>query len=148
MIHLSDTDSADNLVFAGIDWGGTHQQVCLVDRDGNIQTRKRLCHDVAGFAELDELLGIPGIRVAIERGEGLLVEHLQLRGIPVYCVSPKISARARERYRLSATKSERQRLGRFTPSTTGRSVCMRRPCQVIGGSLRISMSSSFTRAAG
>lgn len=95
-----------NPVFAGIDWGGKHHQVCLVDRDGNIVTRRRLCHDVAGFAELDELLDIPGIRVAIERGEGLLVEHLQLRGIAVYCVSPKISARARERYRLSATKSD------------------------------------------
>lgn len=106
MIHFSDTNSADHLVFAGIDWGGKHHQVCLVDRGGNILTRKRLRQDVAGFAELDELLDIPGIRVAIERGEGLLVEHLQLRGLPVYCVSPKMSARARERYRLSATKSD------------------------------------------
>jgi hypothetical protein len=106
LVDSFDTDSADNLVFAGIDWGGKYHQVCLVDRDGNILTRKRLCHDVGGFAELDKLLGVPGIRVAIERGEGLLVEHLQLRGLPVYCVSPKISARARERYRLSASKSD------------------------------------------
>lgn len=106
MAHTLSRDAADLLVFAGIDWGGKYHQVCLVGHDGNILTRKRLCHDVGGFTELDELLDIPGIRVAIERGEGLLVEHLQLRGLAVYCVSPKISARARERYRLSATKSD------------------------------------------
>jgi Transposase len=91
LIYLSDTNSVDNLVFAGIDWGGKHHQVCLVDGDGTILTRKRLCHDAGGFAELDERL---------------LVEHLQLCGLAVYCVSPKMSARARERYRLSATKSD------------------------------------------
>ncbi|GAB2859530.1 hypothetical protein GCM10022221_68800 [Actinocorallia aurea] len=32
------------------------------------------------------------------------MEHLQQLGLPTYCVSPEISARARERYRLSATK--------------------------------------------
>lgn len=58
-------------------------------------------------ADLDErLAGWPDVKVAIERGEGLLVEHLQQQGLPVYCISPKISARARERYRLAATKSD------------------------------------------
>ena len=38
--------------------------------------------------------------------EGILVEQLHAWNLPVYCVSPKISARARERYRLSATKSD------------------------------------------
>ena len=41
---------------------------------------------------------------AIERSEGLLVERLHQLQIEIYCVSPKISARARECYRL-ATKS-------------------------------------------
>ena len=45
--------------------------------------------------------------VAIERAEGLLVEFLHtLPAVRLYCVSPKISARARERYRLSASKSD------------------------------------------
>jgi hypothetical protein len=34
------------------------------------------------------------------------VEFLQGQGLQVFCVSPKISARARERYRLAATKSD------------------------------------------
>src|SRR4051794_20509617 len=45
--------------------------------------------------------------LALERAEGLLVEFLQtLPGVTLFCVSPKISARARKRYRLSASKSD------------------------------------------
>jgi hypothetical protein len=47
------------------------------------------------------------VLVAIERAEGLLVEFLQtLPTVTLFCVSPKISARARERYRVSASKSD------------------------------------------
>ncbi len=49
----------------------------------------------------------PGqVRVAIERSEGVLVERLQQAGPEIYCVSPEISARARERYRLATSKSD------------------------------------------
>jgi hypothetical protein len=55
-------------------------------------------------AKLTQLGGL--VAVAIERAEGLLVEFLQtLPQLRLYCVSRKISARTRERYRLSATKS-------------------------------------------
>jgi hypothetical protein len=33
--------------------------------------------------------------IAVERSEGLLVEHLQAAGHPVFAVSPRIAARAR-----------------------------------------------------
>lgn len=45
--------------------------------------------------------------VAIERSEGLLVEHLQDRGHRVFAVSPRIAARARERYRVASVKDDR-----------------------------------------
>jgi hypothetical protein len=44
--------------------------------------------------------------IAIERSEGLLVETLQRRGHRLFCVSPKMSARARDRHRLAPTKSD------------------------------------------
>ena len=44
--------------------------------------------------------------MAIERAEGLLVEHLHTLEVEIFCVSPKISARARERYRMAAAKSD------------------------------------------
>jgi transposase len=57
---------------------------------------------------LDRLLTttLSPVKIAIERAEGILVEHLVDLGLQVYCVSPKISARARERYRLASTKSD------------------------------------------
>jgi hypothetical protein len=95
-------------VFVGIDWGGSHHQLCVVDAAGTRRRQLRLAHDVAGLAELDRELGGFGARlaVAVERAEGLLVEHLQARGHVVYPVSPRIAARARERYRAAGSKDD------------------------------------------
>jgi transposase len=95
-------------VFAGIDWGGSFHQICLIDEHGQVLRQQRVQHNAAGLDELDRLLvgRQAQLRVAIERAEGLLVEHLHTLGIEVFCVSPKISARARERYRMAAAKSD------------------------------------------
>jgi transposase len=107
-MHLAVTSPPVEHTFAGIDWGGSFHQLCLLNPDGTLLLQRKLSHDIAGFAELDRLLiGVPmPVKIAIERGEGILVEHLLDLGLTVYCVSPKISARARERYRLAATKSD------------------------------------------
>lgn len=96
-------------VFAGIDWGGEHHQLCVVDHDGKKLLQLRVTHDVAGLAELDRQLRRYGARlpIAIERSEGLLVEHLQAEGHALFPVSPRISARARERYKVAAVKDDR-----------------------------------------
>src|SRR5512132_3648219 len=95
-------------VFVGIDWGGSHHQLCVVDAAGARRRQVRLAHDVAGLAELDRELAKFGARlpVAVERAEGLLVEHLQARRQVVYPVSPRIAARARERYRAASSKDD------------------------------------------
>lgn len=96
-------------VFAGIDWGGEHHQLCVVDGNGKRLQQQRLAHDVAGLAELDRQLHRFGDRlpIAVERSEGLLVEHLQAAGHAIFPVSPRISARARERYKVAAAKDDR-----------------------------------------
>jgi transposase len=95
--------------FAGIDWGGSHHQLCILDNSGKRLTQLRVTHDVAGLADLDNELAHHGavLPVAVERSEGLLVEHLQARGHAVFPVSPRIAARARERYRVAAVKDDR-----------------------------------------
>jgi transposase len=107
VLHGND-NNASSEVFAGIDWGGAFHQLCLIDGAGKVRLQRRISHDVTGLAELDRILAAQTgtLRVAIERAEGLLVEHLHALPIELYCVSPKISARARERYRLSAAKSD------------------------------------------
>jgi Transposase len=64
---------------------------------------------MAGLANLDAELGRFGgqLPVALERSEGLLVERLQGNGQVVFPVSPRISARARERYKAAAVKDDR-----------------------------------------
>lgn len=95
-------------VFVGIDWGNSHHHLCVVDDVGRLVEQGRLAHDVAGIGELLDRLRwhalISGI--AIERSEGLLVEALQQHRHRLFCVSPKLSARARERYRVAPTKSD------------------------------------------
>lgn len=95
--------------FAGVDWGGSFHQLCVLTAEGTVVRQQRIDHDVDGLRLLAATLAqLDGpVKVAIERAEGLLVEFLHtLPEITLYCVSPKISARARERYRLSASKSD------------------------------------------
>lgn len=96
-------------VFAGVDWGGENHQLCVVAPDGKRLLETRVSHDVAGLRQLDQHLSGFGaqVPVAIERAEGLLVEHLQATGHAVFPVSPRISARARERYKVAAVKDDR-----------------------------------------
>jgi transposase len=97
-------------VFVGIDWGEQHHQVHALDPEGRPQLQLRVSHDRSGLMVLQEALstlGAPGaVGIAIERREGLLVEHLLAWGHPVYPVNPKVAARAREGYRAAPIKSD------------------------------------------
>lgn len=104
----STESSTSNEVFAGIDWGGSFHQLCVLDAAGRVLSQRRITHDVTGLAQMGQILRSQTghMRVAIERSEGILVEQMHAWHLPVYCISPKISARSRERYRLAATKSD------------------------------------------
>lgn len=95
-------------VFIGLDWGNSHHQLCILDRAGQLAERGRFTHDAQGLQRLDQSLSAyPAITgIAIERSEGLLVERLQQQGHQLFCISPKMSARARERYRAAPVKSD------------------------------------------
>jgi transposase len=95
-------------VFIGLDWGNSHHQLCILDAAGRMIHQGKFAHDVAGTRDLTDRLSRHGPveGIAIERSEGLLVESLQQQGHRLFCVSPKMSARARERYRLAPTKSD------------------------------------------
>lgn len=109
MLDSSEVEStAADGVFIGLDWGNSHHQLCILDAVGQMVYQGKFAHDVAGARDLIEQLGRHGPvqGIAIERSEGLLVEFLQQQGHRLFCVSPKMSARARERYRLAPTKSD------------------------------------------
>ncbi|MFF4147384.1 IS110 family transposase [Streptomyces sp. NPDC001698] len=100
---LPTNSSAADSVFGGLDWGEQHHQLCLLDGAGQVTHQRRYAHTADGLEHLERQLRrhVPLAGIAIERGEGLLVERLQAAGHTLYCVSPKISARARERYRMA-----------------------------------------------
>ena len=83
-------------VFVGLDWGEQHHQVHTLDATGRRLLELRVAHDQEGLAQLRAALatlGAPGeVGIAIERREGLLVEHLLAWGHPVYPVNPKVAA--------------------------------------------------------
>lgn len=97
-------------VFVGLDWGERQHQVHALDGSGRTLFMSATSHDVAGLERLREALlrlGDPAsVGVAIERREGLLVEHLLAWGHPVFPVNPKVAARAREGYRAAPVKSD------------------------------------------
>jgi len=65
-------------LFAGVDWGGSFHQLCVLTATGAVVVQQRIEHDVVGLRLLGSKLvelGEP-VKVAIERAEGLLVEFL------------------------------------------------------------------------
>lgn len=97
-------------VFVGLDWGERHHQVHALDPAGSSRLVLRVPHDRSGLERLRAALaalGLPAdVGIAIERREGLLVDHLLAWGHPVYPVNPKVAARAREGYRAAPIKSD------------------------------------------
>lgn len=97
-------------MFAGVDWGGHRHQLAVVSAGGDVVLNQRFAHDRAGIDDLVAVLAAQGseqVPVAIERCDGILVEILQANGHPVFPVSPRLSARARERYQAAARKDDR-----------------------------------------
>lgn len=97
-------------VFIGLDWGEPRHQVHALDGGGGTLLSLRVPHDRSGLEHLRIALATLGascdVGVAIERREGLLVDHLLAWGHPVYPVNPKVAARAREGYRAAPVKSD------------------------------------------
>jgi hypothetical protein len=98
----------DVMVFGGIDWGGHRHQLSIVDSGGQRLIDRSFDHDRSGMTELKSQLDAFSdvIPMAIERSEGLLVEALFEWSHVVFPVSPRISARCRERYRVASSKDD------------------------------------------
>ena len=116
-------DVADPVVFAGVDWGGSFHQLCLIDAAGAVLVQQRIDHDVNGLALLAARLQAAGrVLAAIERAEGLLVEFLMtLPAVTVFCVSAEDlgqGAGAVSDVRGEVGQLRRLRAGRHAPPRT------------------------------
>ena len=86
-------------ITVGIDWGNSVHQVAIVDAAGRQIANFAVAHDVAGLTSLAERLAEFGdeLPVAVERAEGLLVEHLQALGMRVYPLPETLALGVRAR---------------------------------------------------
>lgn len=95
--------------FVGIDWASQAHAVCVVDDRGAVVAAFEVNHDAKGLTELTRKLARfgEGLRIAIERPSGLLVDALVATGQTVVPIHPNVVAAARPRYRAAISKSDR-----------------------------------------
>ena len=75
---------------AGIDWASADHAVCIVDAAGAVVSRFSVAHTAEGLRALASRLARAGAaEVAIERGDGPLVDALLAAGVTVVVITPR-----------------------------------------------------------
>jgi transposase len=93
---------------AGLDWASTDHAVCVVDATGTPVARFTVEHTAAGLAEVVRRLAKTGAgEVAIERGDGPVVDTLLAAGVTVVVISPNQLKNLRGRYASAGNKDDR-----------------------------------------
>jgi hypothetical protein len=93
---------------AGIDWASEKHDVLIANAAGERLLAETFAHDEHGITALcDALICFDVEIVAIERGDGVLVERLLEAGVRVLALHPNQVKAARDRFRASGGKSDR-----------------------------------------
>ena len=93
---------------AGIDWASEKHDVLIANEAGERLLAETFAHDEQGVTALcDALICFDVEVVAIERGDGVLVERLLEAGLRVLALHPNQVKAARDRFRASGGKSDR-----------------------------------------
>lgn len=97
--------------YLGVDWSDKVHEVCVVEEAEKKLAEMKVEESPEGMSEfgrwLDEQRG-QGIELwaAIEKPEGRIVDFLLDHGVLVYPINPKALDRARDRFRMSRSKSD------------------------------------------
>jgi transposase len=97
--------------YIGVDWADAEHAVWVEDEAGTPIAFRQVEHTAAGLAVFGRWLDerrAAGIELwaAIEKPEGRLVDFLLDHGVVVYPINPKALDRARDRFRMSRSKSD------------------------------------------
>lgn len=93
---------------AGLDWANDDHAVAVVDADGEPVDRFTVTHSAAGLRELGQRLQAAGVEaVAIERGDGPVVDALLEAGFTVFVIAPNQVKNLRSRYGSAGRKDDR-----------------------------------------
>ncbi len=93
---------------AGVDWASETHVGCVVGGDGEVIDRFDISHDVQGLTEMVRRFRAAGVeQVAIERGDGPVVEVLIEAGLTVFVVPSRQIKSLRGRYGSAGNKDDR-----------------------------------------
>ncbi len=97
--------------YLGVDWADEFHQVWVSDFEGKKVLEKKVVENVEGLAEFGRWLDEQRAKqfelwAAIEKPQGRIVDFLLDHGVEVYPVNPKALDRARDRFRMSQSKSD------------------------------------------
>jgi transposase len=93
---------------AGIDWASEKHDLLIASEAGERLLAETFAHDEPGITALCDALRCFDVEiVAIERGDGVLVERLLEAGLRVLALHPNQVKAARDRFRASGGKSDR-----------------------------------------
>jgi transposase len=95
-------------VTAGLDWATDDHVVAVVDTRGQVADRFTVAHTAAGLDELVRRLTAAGAtELALERGDGPVVDALLEAGITMVVISPNQLKNLRSRYGSAGNKDDR-----------------------------------------
>ena len=98
---------SDGVTFAGIDWASMLHVACVVGGDGQVVDRFEFTHDAEAITDMiRRMKRVKASGVAIERGDGPVVEALMDSGLAVYVVPPRQVKALRERYGSAGNKDD------------------------------------------
>ena len=105
---LPRADAPPGGLSAGIDWASADHAVCLVDAAGRVVTRFSVAHTAEGLKALVQRLArAEAAEVAIERGDGPVVDSLLAAGVTVVVITPRQVKNLRSRYGPAGNKDDR-----------------------------------------
>jgi transposase len=101
-------DTPPGGVTAGIDWASADHAVCIVDAAGEAVSRFTVAHTAEGLGTVVSRLAKAGAReVAIERGDGPVVDALLAAGVTLVVITPRQIKNLRSRYGSAGNKDDR-----------------------------------------
>lgn len=96
------------MAVAGIDWASETHVCCVIDDAGGVVERFDVAHDAASLRAMTKRLARVGVSgVAIERGDGPVVEVLMDAELPVFVVPSRQVKGLRSRYGSAGNKDDR-----------------------------------------
>jgi transposase len=94
--------------YAGVDWSWQDHAVCIVDDDGEVVQRLTVKHSAVGLQMLVRTLQREQVSgVAIERGDGPVVQVLLEAGLQVFVITSRQIRALRLRYGTAGNKDDR-----------------------------------------